>query len=101
MTCNILFNLQEKPPLKWKSDYKEISEKKFNDAETHSCWNTVNEYLKEHNTRLVQEKYIDFKNGKCGTFPPAVPTAKIDTKRRGAVKRLLPTYCPFCGKKLT
>jgi hypothetical protein len=80
---------------------KAMKEDKFDDAETHACWTTVNDYLKEHNTRLVREEYINFKTGKFGFFPPAIPTTKIEPRKKGPPKRLLPAYCPFCGKKLT
>jgi hypothetical protein len=67
------------------------------------CANQVDKELEKYNTRLVQIVMLTFnaptkkQNGLHSTI--AIATEKIDKKKRGDAKTVMPSYCPFCGKE--
>jgi hypothetical protein len=54
------------------------------------CIAEANRRLKEHNTELVLSLFGGL---------PSMAASKIDSKVRKGPVRLIPTFCPFCGKK--
>jgi len=62
-----------------------------------TCIARVNKQLKQHNTCLEQVSMVNFETGKVRQSLQ-ITTAKIERKR-GKPKVVLPTFCPFCGKR--
>lgn len=64
------------------------------------CLEKVNQGLKKEgaNTQVTGHVTIDFGKGRA-TIIPALAVEKADPKRREKPRAVLPTYCPFCGKK--
>lgn len=62
------------------------------------CISMVNEQLSKHNTQL-DTKIIGILTGKPREVP-VVATVKLNTRKHDPAKTVVPTYCPFCGKKL-
>lgn len=60
------------------------------------CVERVNKHLAEHNTVLDQTSLINMKTGTVRESM-MVATRKLDKKKRGGAKIMLPSYCPFCG----
>ena len=61
------------------------------------CMKLINDELAQYNTRIIPVMAL-----RDGTFHMAgvrIETEKIDSKKRGRPKRLVASYCPFCGKK--
>ncbi len=63
-----------------------------------ACANLVDNKLRDFNTRLKRQFCL---NTSESTIDAAVviETEKVDGKKRMQKKTVLPTYCPFCGKK--
>lgn len=66
------------------------------------CVSRINTALSKdprtQNTVLATELHIDFKTGKTRELL-RIATAKRDPGLRAKARAVLPTYCPFCGKK--
>lgn len=61
----------------------------------HKCFVEADKALAEHNTA------IDFAFSITDSAArPQIRTYKVDTAKRGQPKKLLATYCPFCGSAL-
>lgn len=59
----------------------------------HQCLTDMDEFLKQHNTRLVGDLLNENR-----VF---IATERIQSLRDGKrAKALIATYCPVCGKKL-
>lgn len=63
-----------------------------------TCANLIDNKLRDYNTRLARQFTLDFEAGTAGASI-VIQTEKIDSKKREKAKTVLPTYCPFCGKK--
>ena len=63
-----------------------------------NCMQSVNEKLKEHNSKLLISFCISRDLGKMDALP-IISTGKIQTKIRGNAMTVIPTFCPFCGTK--
>jgi hypothetical protein len=61
------------------------------------CVERVNKQLAEHNTRLDELSMMNMTTGKCRQSIH-VATCKIE-RRKGKAKKMLVTFCPFCGKR--
>jgi hypothetical protein len=63
------------------------------------CVHKANKVLAEHNTKIDMVDTISMTTGK---FEPrmAVPTTRIDTKKRGTPMKVFAGFCPLCGAKL-
>jgi hypothetical protein len=67
------------------------------------CVDKVDEKLKAEgtNTRLAFMFVTVRRKGKLGEMVtlPSIETALIEKRRGARPKRVIPTYCPFCGEK--
>lgn len=65
------------------------------------CVERINANLKPFNTVLSEVSMLNMKTGNCRQSLQIV-SQKIDTARRAMkAKTVLPTFCPFCGKRCT
>ena len=61
----------------------------------HACFVAADKALAEHNTA------IDFAFSITDSAArPQIRTYKVNSAKRGQPKKLLATYCPFCGSAL-
>jgi hypothetical protein len=58
----------------------------------------VNRALAEHNTHVDMVDTINMTTGKFEQRM-AVPTARINTRKRGSAMKVFATFCPMCGEK--
>lgn len=58
------------------------------------CIEKVDKALKEQNTRLVVAIFLDGSPERA-----IIEVEKIDSKNRTRPKRMIASFCPFCGKK--
>ncbi len=63
-------------------------------AEEHDCVKLMNEARAVENSQL--EEVMSF----SGKELIAISVEKVDSKKKGKLRKLFATYCPFCGKKL-
>lgn len=63
-----------------------------------NCMTGVNEKLQPHNSKL-SVSFCLTKNLSGMNALPIIQTEKINTKVRGRVMMVIPTFCPFCGDK--
>lgn len=63
------------------------------------CVEQVNKTLEKHNTYIHREMLFNFKTGSARMAPLALPTRKIDSKKKAPAKTVFGSYCPICGKK--
>lgn len=67
------------------------------------CIQKVNELLKEHNTQLdipiTFSFNVDKTPGALKADRVTIATKKLESKKRGDAKKVLPAYCPFCGEE--
>jgi hypothetical protein len=61
----------------------------------HPCFVAANKSLADSNTEMDFAYMITE-----GGVRPIIATMKIDSKKRGSPKRLLASFCPFCGSEL-
>lgn len=61
------------------------------------CMKQINDELAQYNTRL--DPVMALRDGTLHMAGVRIETVKIDSKKRGRPKRLVASYCPFCGKK--
>jgi hypothetical protein len=62
------------------------------------CITTMDDKLKDHNTRISVGFLLDRLSGGM-SLRPIIATEKIDKKARIKMVEPIPTYCPFCGEK--
>lgn len=63
------------------------------------CVEQVNELLRPFNTRICKTVTMSSEPVSLA-ITMTIETEKIDPKVRGSKRRVMPSYCPFCGKKL-
>ena len=61
-----------------------------------NCIEMTNKSLEEYNTKLDVTISLFIKAAVRGIL---VSTTKLDTRKRGEARKVVATYCPFCGKK--
>ena len=67
------------------------------------CITKVNQLLEKHNTKLDIPITFSFNADK--TVGPlqadriSIATVKINTRKSGYAKKVIPAYCPFCGEE--
>lgn len=64
------------------------------------CLESINKALEEDSVNLKIEEglYMDWDRGTTFTLP-IISVKKRDSKKRGRLGSITPSYCPFCGKK--
>jgi hypothetical protein len=77
-----------------------MTTKKKTRSKTCDCLVKMNAALekKGSNTRLVSSMTINFSTGKATCYP-VLAVEKADSKKRGKLETIIPSYCPMCGKK--
>ena len=64
------------------------------------CADKVDAMLAESNTTLDRASMVNMESGKCRQSL-IVATVRLDSsKKHTKVKRVIPSFCPFCGKKI-
>jgi len=64
------------------------------------CIEQFNKQMAEHNTRIVIPFMVNMDTGeKSRPDQPLVTTEKIDSSKRGSAKKVMASFCPFCGEK--
>ena len=70
---------------------------------TCECVAKVNAQLAEHNTVLEEVSVVSLR-GPGMRSSLLIQTARLHSRtpaeRRSKVKKVMPSYCPFCGKKI-
>lgn len=61
------------------------------------CMKLINDELAQYNTRIIPVMVL--REGQFQTVGVRVETEKVNPKQRGRPKRLVASYCPFCGEK--
>jgi hypothetical protein len=62
------------------------------------CVQIVNRELAKYNTHVDMVDTINMKTRKFEQRM-AVPTARVNTKKRGSPMKVFATFCPMCGEK--
>ncbi len=62
------------------------------------CMAEIDDHLKPHNTKLSVSFTITRDLSGMDALP-MIMVEKIDTRKRQRVMNVVPTFCPFCGKK--
>lgn len=62
------------------------------------CIKQVNAELAEFNTEIEVAWTVDFEGKEMPAYVE-VRTGKVDSSIRGPAKRVIATYCPFCGRR--
>lgn len=68
--------------------------------EIHSCFEQVNERLRQINCTIKLRPTYDFNTHEFGPFSFAVPLEKIDSSNRKTLPTIVATFCPFCGERI-
>lgn len=63
-----------------------------------NCMQSVNESLKERNSKLSISFCLSSGLSKMDALP-IIATEKLQSKVRGSATIVIPTFCPFCGTK--
>lgn len=61
------------------------------------CIAKIDEHLSQYNTKL--NAALGVIDGQIYLLGVKIETYKINTKQRGPAKKVVATYCPFCGEK--
>lgn len=64
-----------------------------------NCVNRVNTLLKDENTMIDQTSLVNFKTGVVRQSM-MIASCKRDRLDKRKAKVILPTFCPFCGKRV-
>lgn len=62
------------------------------------CIAMADKALLEHNTQI--DTVLTFTPGGKLRARLCIPTARIDTKKRGAPMRMFASHCPMCGEEI-
>lgn len=63
------------------------------------CIDRVNKELEQYNTSLTQVSMLNMKTGKCRQSLTVGTQRRLRMAKPTKVKVVLPTFCPFCGKR--
>lgn len=63
-----------------------------------NCVSMVNRELVKHNTEISMVDTISMVTGQFERRM-AVPTQRINTRKRGTPMKVFATFCPMCGEK--
>ena len=63
------------------------------------CITEMDAKLREHNTQIQTQLTFARYDVSNAIYTPYIGTEKIDRKVRKAPFLVVPSYCPFCGKK--
>lgn len=79
---------------------KKAKSSKKDDVIGCDCVSTFNKLLEDRgeNTRIASSLRINFR-GRQTMILPVIKTEKHDSKSRKRLRDIVPTFCPFCGKK--
>jgi hypothetical protein len=59
----------------------------------------MNKALEQYNTVLSEVSMLNMRTGKCRQS--LIIASQKRERKRGKAKVVLPTFCPFCGKRTT
>lgn len=64
------------------------------------CTEKVNKMLAESNTVLDRISMLNIESGRCRESLVIAASRLDNSQKRSRIKKMLPSYCPFCGEKI-